>query len=248
MNFNTYYINLEKDKSRNENTIQELKKTNLTYSRFQGINGESVMKQSLIDENIISPFCKALCTNKTIGCGVSHLMLYKHIKENDTNDYALILEDDIIVTKPELNYHQEIEKIIHEYNTKKPNWQIIRLHSMGFNMGSAAAQIINLKYIETLSSMKLYYHIDIQQTLCYLIVNLNTLFDTRDKEIIYNIPINNVYIDNQKLGFYLNNHVCYLFNIIIYCYHVLFFIIFIMIYITIIRPFSYSKRRNKIPL
>ena len=246
MKFNTYYINLEKDKSRNEQTIQELKKTNLTYERFQGIDGTSVDKQALIDEAIISPFCKSFCTNKTIGCGISHLMLYKHIKQNDTNDYALILEDDIIVTNPELNYNEEIENIIYEYNTKKPNWQIIRLHSMGLHMGSAAAQIINLKYIDTFSCTTLYYHIDLQQTLCYSIVNLNILFDTRDNEIMYNIPINNTYIDNKKLGFYLNTHVCYLFNII-YGYHVLFFLLFIVVYIAIIRPLFYSKRRNKIP-
>tara|TARA_B100000073_G_C23587432_1_gene514807 strand:- start:60 stop:842 length:783 start_codon:yes stop_codon:yes gene_type:complete len=235
MKFNTYYINLEKDKTRNEQTIQELKKTNLTYIRFQGIDGSSVDKKHLTNKKMISPFCKAICTNKTVGCGVSHLMLYNHIKDNDTNDYALILEDDIIVTNPELNYHEEIENIIQEYNTKKPDWQIIRLHSMGFNMGSAAAQIIHLKYIDTFSSMKLYYHIDIQQSINYSIINLNTLFNTRDHEIIYNIPINNLFLDNQKIGFYLNNHICQIFNVIVRGYHILFFFVFVILYVILKR-------------
>jgi GR25 family glycosyltransferase involved in LPS biosynthesis len=244
MKFNTYYINLEKDKFRNEHMIQELSKTNLTYKRFQGIHGAYVNKNSLVQQNIISPLCKSYCTNKIIGCGVSHIMLYKHIQEYDKNDYALILEDDVIVTNARLNYQEEIENIIKKYNREKPTWEIIKLHSMGLGIGSTAAQIINLKYIDKFASLRLHYHLDIQQFFMYHIIKMNTLFNTKDHEIVYKFPIYNMFIDNQKVGFYINNHAFQLFGLILYFYHVYWFLV---LFIMFESRRMYLKRRNKIP-
>ena len=244
MKFNTYYINLEKDKTRNANMIQELSKTNLTYERFPAIDGAGVNKQSLVQQNIISPICKSYCTNKTIGCGVSHIMLYKHIQQYDKSSCALILEDDVIVTNPGLNYQKEIEHIVEKYNREKPTWEIIKLHSMGLGIGSTAAQIINLKYIGKFASSRLHYHLDIQQSFMYHIINMNTLFNTKDHEIVYKFPIYNMFIDNQKLGFYLNNHAFQFFGLILYFYHVYWFFI---LYIMFESRRIYLKRRNKIP-
>ena len=135
MKFKTYYINLEKDKKRNEETIYELNKTNLKYERFNGIDGNKIDKYNDTLCNRIPSICKKILTNKIIGCALSHIMLYKYIKQCDKNNFALILEDDIEVINPELNYKKEINKIVKTYNKIKPNWEIIRLHSMGMNLG-----------------------------------------------------------------------------------------------------------------
>uniref|UniRef100_A0AB39JBA5 Glycosyl transferase family 25 domain-containing protein n=1 Tax=Florenciella sp. virus SA2 TaxID=3240092 RepID=A0AB39JBA5_9VIRU len=37
--FETYYINMKKDKSRNDHTINTLNQTNLNYKRFEAIDG-----------------------------------------------------------------------------------------------------------------------------------------------------------------------------------------------------------------
>ena len=44
MKIKTYYINLNKDKKRNEEIINELNKTNLNYERFSGIDGSTIDK------------------------------------------------------------------------------------------------------------------------------------------------------------------------------------------------------------
>ena len=216
MLFNTYYINMDKDISKNTQTIEELSKTDLSYQRFSGVDSKRINKRNLVESEIISPFCNNFCTDKTIGCGVSHIALYKHIQEHDKNDFALILEDDILVSNSNVSYQKEINAIVEKYNNESPQWQIIRLHSMGLGFGSNAAEIINLKHISTFSNMTLHYHIDIQQSFNYHIINLNTLFDTRDHLIEYTNKINNVFFDNQKIGFYMNNHIFKLFDSIIY--------------------------------
>lgn len=247
MKFKTYYINLDKDKKRNKETIHELNKTNLKYERFPGIDGKKIDKKEYIKKNIISNTCKNICTDKTIGCGISHIMLYKHIKKYDNNDYAIILEDDIIVTNPNLNYKKEIKKIIKTYNKERPNWQIIRLHSMGFKLASSAAIILNLKYIESFSNTILYYHIDIQQWFQNNIINLNTLFNTKDHFIQYSNLFYNLYFDNQKIGFYMNNHVFNCFGMIIYFYHIVLILFSILFFSCKEIIFKRLKCRNKIP-
>ena len=252
MKFKTYYINLDKDQKRNEEMINELNKTNLNYERFSGIDGKIVDKKELVEKKLISPFCQTICTDKTIGCGISHILLYKHIKQYDKNDYAIILEDDIQVINPELNYTKEIKKIIKTYNKQNPNWEIIRLHSFGFGIGSNAAIILNLNYIEQFSNTTLHYHIDIQQYLENNIIDLNILFNTKDYLIDYSIPFYNIFFDNQKIGFYMNNHILKIFEKIIYVYHIILFFIIVFIF-SCKNKFkkivnSISKRRNKIPL
>lgn len=247
MSFNTYYINLDSQPLRNRETKEELEKTNLTYIRFPGIDGSNVNRQSLVNDGYLSSFCKSIGTPKMIGAGVSHIKLYEYIKENDTHDYALILEDDILVTNPNLDYRKEINDIVALYQNKEPQWDIIRLHSMGNGIASAAAYIVNLKHIEKLTSMKLYYYSDIQQSFSYNIINLNTLFNTRDHMVVYNNPLYNVYIDNQKIGFYVNNAAFMIFSYVVYFYHIFWAFVFIILFYIIIRVFRYLKRRNIIP-
>ena len=247
MSFNTYYINLDSQPLRNNETKEELEKTNLIYIRFPGIDGSKVNKQSLVNDGYISSFCKSIGTSKMIGLGISHIKLYEYIKEIDTHDYALILEDDILITNPNLDYTKEINDIVALYQNKDPQWDIIRLHSMGYGMGSTAAYIVNLKYIEKFTSMNLHYHTDIQQSSSYNVFNLNTLFNTRDHMITYKNPIYNLYFDNQKIGFYVNNAAFVIFSYVVYFYHIFWAFVFIILFYIIIRVFRYLKRRNIIP-
>ena len=228
---------MDTDVSRNERTIEEISKTNLNYQRFSGINGKTVDKNKLVNDKYISSLCKWFCTDKMIGCGISHLMLYKHIRDHDRNGFALILEDDIRVSNPTANYEQEVSAIVDKYNKEIPQWQIIRLHSMGMNTASAAAQIINLKHIDTFANTILRYHIDIQQTVQFNIVNLNVLFDTQDQFIEYKYSINNLYYDNQKIGFYMNNEILKIFRFVILFSYAFFFIIIVYI----LRLYKYRR-------
>jgi len=234
MKLKTFYINMNKDKIRNEEMIQELNKTNLDYERFCGYDGSLLDKNQLKKKGILSNFARLFNSNKMIGCAYSHIMLYKYIETLEI-DYALILEDDILILNPELNYTKEITKLILNYNLLNPKWQIIRLHSMGFDLGSAAAYIISKNNIHELSNIRLYYHIDNQQSFQYNIIHLNTLFSTKDREIHYNNPFFNIFIQNQKIGFYLHQHCFHIFNKTIYGYHIFHFILLTFLFNKTIR-------------
>lgn len=235
MKLKTFYINMDKDKIRNEEMIQELNKTNLDYERFSGYDGLLLNKNKLKKQEILSNFSILFNTNKMIGCAYSHIMLYKYIEKLDI-DYAVILEDDILVLNPELNYTTEITNLILKYNLLNPKWQIIRLHSIGFDLGSAAAYIISKNNTHILSNIKLYYHIDNQQSFQYNIIHLNTLFSTKDRRICYNNPFLNICIQNQKIGFYLHQHCFHIFNKTIYGYHIFYFILLTILFNKTIRP------------
>lgn len=226
--FITYYINMEKDINRNNETIKELSKTNLKYKRFNAINGKLENKNDSKYNNNFYLF-KKFSTNKMFGAVNSHDLLYKFIKQNDKNDFALILEDDIIITNSKINYYEEINKIVNYYNIINPTWEIIRLHSFLYGSGSAAAQIINLKYINNLTKHKLYYHTDVQQTILNNCINLNYLFSTKDNSINYKNILFDLFFDNQKMGFYFSQHIIKIFNYDILFKHIFYFIILLLV-------------------
>ncbi len=242
MNVKTYYINMEKDIQRNEHMIKELNQTNLCYERFPGIDGRHVDKDKYIKEGSLSSFADYCLTDKMMGCGLSHIMLYKHIRNQQKQpiDYALILEDDVKVSHPHLDYSKEINAIIAQHNITHPHWQIIRLHSMGFDLGSGAAYIISTKHIESLANMRLLYHVDIQQSFQYHIVHLNTLFETKDHETHYKNPLLNICVQHQKVGFYLHQHAFSFLHYVVYGYHI-FYCILLLFFYHISKPFLLRK-------
>ena len=98
INFKVYIINLQKDKNRKKNILNELKKQNLkNYKFISAVNGNKLKKKeinSLIskDKNFINPINTNMSKSE-IGCSLSHIKIYKEIVKSDI-DYALILEDD----------------------------------------------------------------------------------------------------------------------------------------------------------
>lgn len=236
--FNTYYINMKNDIVRNKEVINELSKTNLKYYRFNAINGKLENRNDSKYKNNSFIF-KKFATNKMFGTTNSHGLLYNLIKKNDKNEFALILEDDIIVTNPELDYNKEINKIVNYYNILNPKWEIIRLHSFLYGAGSAAAQIINLKYIDKLTKYELHYHNDFQQTFLNNCINLNYLFTTKDNSITYKNYLFNKYFDNQKIGFYASQHIINLFNFDILLKHVIYLVLFLILLNTLNNKIKY---------
>ena len=98
INFKVYIINLQKDKNRKKNILNELKKQNLkNYKFISAVNGNKLKKKeinSLIskEKNFINPINTNMSKSE-IGCSLSHIKIYKEIVKSDI-DYALILEDD----------------------------------------------------------------------------------------------------------------------------------------------------------
>ena len=171
--FNTYVINLEQDKLKYEKIKQNLNDNNIVPKRFNAIYGKNVKSEY---DGHLTHYCKYTCPKSVIGCGLSHILLSKHLLNNDTNEYALVLEDDAIV-----NHNNIKDKINNIVNHSPKNWEIIILYCQGYckyydkknlvkddkfikttYQGSFAAYLINKKGQEKLSKIKLNGHIDNQ--------------------------------------------------------------------------------------
>ncbi len=171
--FNTYVINLEQDKVKYEKIQKNLNENNIVPKRFNAIYGKNVKNEY---DDHLTHYCKYTCPKSVIGCGLSHILLSRHLLNNDTNEYALVLEDDAIVNHK--NVKEKIENIV---NKSPKDWEIIILYCQGYckyydkknlvkddkfirttYQGSFAAYLINKKGQEKLSKIKLNGHIDNQ--------------------------------------------------------------------------------------
>lgn len=110
---NTYVINLDKDVKRLENTRKIL---NDNFTRFSAIYGKD-LPQDKLDKNI-TKLCKyILCNRSIVGCALSHLKLWEQLISDNSNNYYVILEDDLnYINKDLLNkLVDQLDKIDYDY-------------------------------------------------------------------------------------------------------------------------------------
>ena len=173
-----YIINLDKDTERLNNCINQLKKYNINnYERYSAIYGSKLSNDEI---NIITTdIGKLFASDGMIGCGISHINIWKKIVKEGIKK-TLILEDDFILKDDFLNnFNKVIEKspinydiiflssnIIHNKNLKlydiDENYykQLLISQTLGYIITLEGAQNI-LNYINKVS-----YHIDVE--LCFL--------------------------------------------------------------------------------
>ena len=83
-----YVINLETDKDRLETFDKEMKRHNISYTRFPAIIGAKIDYH----ENL-SKFCNMFCTPGMKGCALSHHAIWEDMIKNRYKN-VLIFEDD----------------------------------------------------------------------------------------------------------------------------------------------------------
>jgi len=96
----TFIINLKRDTERKKHVELQLEKENITPYEFisavDGQNGDLEHYQFNILPDWVEPFTSKVMTKGECGCALSHYNIWiKIVQENI--DYALILEDDIII-------------------------------------------------------------------------------------------------------------------------------------------------------
>tara|TARA_Y100000768_G_C23864875_1_gene627537 strand:+ start:129 stop:893 length:765 start_codon:yes stop_codon:yes gene_type:complete len=167
--FNTYVINLDKDKDKWNLVESRLKAANLSPIRYAAVDAktpEHIQKYNYK----LSNFARFMCPKVPMAIGLSHLSLIEHIYKTDPNDFALIVEDDVV---PNVNdVMSNIYTVINGVND--PLWDIIKLHYFFYTNKSkssyknykmtcsAAAYLISKKGLEILSKELVYYHYDLQ--------------------------------------------------------------------------------------
>ena len=108
---NVYLINMDKDKKRLESVTKECNNVNITFKRFPGIDVNNLSKEIL--DKYIPKEIQEYGTNGLIGCGLSHLFIWKDaINKNYKN--ILVLEDDITFTDDFNEYFINVIKEVPE--------------------------------------------------------------------------------------------------------------------------------------
>ena len=97
-NIQTYIITL-KTQNRLDNIEKQKSKLNTNAILFDAVVGDRLNLEELINNGVLSDEFRNGDTKKKreIGCYMSHLNLYKKIKESNSSGYTLILEDDFVV-------------------------------------------------------------------------------------------------------------------------------------------------------
>lgn len=93
-----FYINLDKRVDRNTLVLEQLSALSLTAERLSAINGGDLDEQetSFINRENFLLNTKRHISNGEIGCALSHRLIWQKMLDNDL-DYALILEDDVVL-------------------------------------------------------------------------------------------------------------------------------------------------------
>jgi GR25 family glycosyltransferase involved in LPS biosynthesis len=187
-----YVITLGK-KERIANIKNQEKKINNKIQIFDAVNGSKLDINDLINNNILANE-NTLSENYNhkmgeIGCYLSHLNIYKKIKENNKKGYTIIFEDDFLINSDDLI--NEVKKTIDTLDSKNIDFDFLFLGNLKDNHGENIAN--NLYYIDK--------NVNLYGTHGYVINNKNIdkIIDKINKiespidNTIQNLSYNNVF-------------------------------------------------------
>lgn len=120
MTFDTYIINLDKDKQKFNKLSSSLSSKNINHKRFSAIYGKDM--GNTYDKYIVKH--KSFVPKNILGCSLSHYFVCKQHFDNSDNP-AFILEDDAVLLFKNKN---DIDNVI---INAPPDWDIILLYAQG---------------------------------------------------------------------------------------------------------------------
>ncbi len=178
-----FVINMEKDKNRLNNITEKCNKFNISFERFNGVDPLELKKKDY--DNDVSLFGKSFASFSMIGCGLSHLYLWRKIV-NENIEKSLIFEDDVIIK-------DDFYNVLHNtYKELPEKWNILYLTTTFLQNINKNFIISTSGYIITLQGAKdllkyfnnkIHYHVDVS------ILFLNLIYDlkiyTTTKYIVY---------------------------------------------------------------
>lgn len=129
--FDICYINLEREKERNQHMINLLGASNCKFTRFNAIDGVEVLK----DTKKLSEYCEVdkkdkfldllnyrNCSHRLmgmIGCKLSHYLNMRRIEKSRNTKPVLVLEDDVDL---ECDFVKQLEETLQHMPV---NWDIL---------------------------------------------------------------------------------------------------------------------------
>ena len=162
MKFNTYVINLDSQKKRYDAQEKKLNEVSIYPIRISGYRFEDIDKSELQKHFVrTTPLLKP---RSAVGCTYSHIQALKHFLKNDSNEFALILEDDAFPL---------FTNVVHlEKKLDNIDWDYLSLHCDGIcpktkdkntkYSGSTAAYFITREGAQKIINHKHSTHIDME--------------------------------------------------------------------------------------
>ena len=222
-----FIVNLDKDIERLNNSYKQLNKYNIkNYERYPAINGYDLNEIELKSYTTI--LGKIIASKSMIGCGMSHINIWKKIVKEKINR-CLILEDDFILVDdfvnkfnniidkvPYINYNMLFLSTTDDYYNKYNLGDINNYFYKPLFVCQTVGYIITLKGAQNILKNidKVFYHIDIQISIQSLFTDLNIIavkepliyqtfessHNTNDRK--YPLLIDNLIINNHDINYY----------------------------------------------
>lgn len=207
----TFVINLDDYEYNYIKQKPYLENIGLDVQRFKGIN--ALKDEHLKYTSYIYFIALEFSPKSTIGCSLSHILLYNYIYNNYYNnddEYYLILEDDaypLDIYDSKDIFYNTVAETVKEITQIDSNWEIINLYTAGLlhntnliNMANAstAAYLISKRGLQTLINMKVSWHHDIVLNIIAKKYKAkNNLFNTNEEHSTNRIETN-TYLSRVK--------------------------------------------------
>ena len=123
MEYDVYFINLDRSKDRYNKIVKRMKDEKLNYKRWKAVDGSLLDLDDLKKKNIITKDNKMI--KGAIGCSLSHISLWKNALKERKN--IIVLEDDVLIEK---NFKKKLNKYLEQLPN---NWDILYLGASNIN-------------------------------------------------------------------------------------------------------------------
>ena len=128
---NIYVITIKRNLDRQVRMTKLLRKHNLQFSFIEGVDGEQLDKEKsrqFFDEDKSRLRLGYVITKNEIACSLSHIKALKTFLEDEKQDYALFLEDDISISN-----FESLEAAV-KLMPKPNKWDLLYLGYQQMNM------------------------------------------------------------------------------------------------------------------
>ena len=142
-NINVYLINMRKNMDRYKRFRETFAKSDLkdvVFTRIEGVNGRALDLRKYMKPSVYKDLLESekngyrkhhyQLTRGAVGCYLAHMNCYYAIRQQAA-DYALIMEDDVRIMKPE-SLFQDIQEMAEQIPT---DWDILLLGCVCFVCG-----------------------------------------------------------------------------------------------------------------
>ena len=122
----TYLINVPGNSTRYSSSVFQLDNSNIHYTLLKAVNGLTLSQdeiRTVYSSSLNRRHYKAPLTPQEIGCYLSHRKAW-HMLLSSEFDYALVLEDDFLILKPNI-----LKKVVDSLSPLTTNiqWDIVKL-------------------------------------------------------------------------------------------------------------------------